>query len=338
MVKFDLTICSVSFYSRDYLRFNSRLAKSLNHGLAPRWLVIENTPADSPEGITLESDGFEIINGIDSAGSRLAPASFHHALGLNKVLEYVDTRFVLLLDPDFYIIREDWISQVINYLNEKNLAFFGAPWHPKWYRKYRYFPCTHCLFIDLSQIRKKTLDFRPAYVKSNSTESVGAGVNIAPSKRIFRILARIAPAPLRCMAGFVYDLNSNIDGRKGIGGSRDTGYNVFQLYRRAKQVQFECIVPVYNPERDYPVNSLNGLSRIIDGFLPDHASYMPKRGDSYTKSGFLEHICADTVHLGWEEFVWQSKPFAFHLRSQRQNRDFSKALKTLERVIEVSIH
>ena len=46
-------------------------------------------------------------------------------------------------------------------MDEKNLSLYGTPWHPKWFTKFRYFPCSHCLFVNLTLIDLNLLDFRP---------------------------------------------------------------------------------------------------------------------------------------------------------------------------------
>ena len=43
------------------------------------------------------------------------------------------------------------------------LAVFGAPWHPRWVYKNRYFPCVHCMFVDLDRVSIDALDFEPDY-------------------------------------------------------------------------------------------------------------------------------------------------------------------------------
>ena len=43
------------------------------------------------------------------------------------------------------------------------LAVFGAPGPPRWAYKNRYFPCVHCMFVDLEQVSIDRLDFEPDY-------------------------------------------------------------------------------------------------------------------------------------------------------------------------------
>ena len=45
----------------------------------------------------------------------------------------------------------------------RQLGVFGAPWHPRWIYKHRYFPCVHCMFVDRERVPLDWLDFRPDY-------------------------------------------------------------------------------------------------------------------------------------------------------------------------------
>lgn len=89
--------------------------------------------------------------------------SYQHATALNRFLreQEIDTRYLMILDPDFYVVRDNWITDALQHMAEAGLWFMGVPWHPKWYSKHRYFPCVHCMFVDLSVIKPNELDFTP---------------------------------------------------------------------------------------------------------------------------------------------------------------------------------
>ena len=53
----------------------------------------------------------------------------------NKIL----TNYLLVLDPDFFILQNDWIKNITEFMETDDIDFFGSPWHPKWYTKYRDF-------------------------------------------------------------------------------------------------------------------------------------------------------------------------------------------------------
>lgn len=163
MSQYDLTICLVSFNSQDYLKLNWQLTNQLNQNPNWQWVVVDNTPPAANVTLDLADPRCTIVPGVEPDMTKLASyrGSYHHAAGLNKALSYVNTRFALILDPDFYIVRENWVEDVLAHMVQHNLSFFGVPWHPRWQGKYRYFPCVHCLFIDLEKIPVASLDFMP---------------------------------------------------------------------------------------------------------------------------------------------------------------------------------
>src|SRR6185436_16756142 len=88
-------------------------------------------------------------------------ASANHAAGLNKALDHVATRYVLFLDPDFFLVREKWITDAVAHMQTRRLSFFGAPYHPDRYYEYRYFPSILCMLVDLEQVPRSRLNFAP---------------------------------------------------------------------------------------------------------------------------------------------------------------------------------
>lgn len=315
-----VTICSVSFQSTSHLELNWIVTSRLNPTQQLTWVVTANTPRDADDLLALESGHFVVARGAEFDPSKPRPASYHHGVGLNRAMELVNTRFVAILDPDFYIVRTNWLSEVLEYMQATGVALFGVPWHPRWHTKYRYFPCVHCLFIDLAQVPAEALDFRPG------------GGGLASEKpawkaTVFAALKRWLPSP-------ILDVLHNLRGRKAIGASQDTGYGLYHQYGRSTVIRSECVVPVYRPEVDYPVTSPLALSRLADQLLPDRLSYRPKRPNYSTRSGFRELGYVDVATHGWEEFVWQGQPFGFHMRRQRGvNRDPESEMATLVQVI-----
>ena len=73
----------------------------------------------------------------------------------------VTTRFLLILDPDFFIVRRDWIADCLAHMQAHELSFFGAAHHPRRPTKFRYFPSVMCTFVDLSRVDRHDLDFNP---------------------------------------------------------------------------------------------------------------------------------------------------------------------------------
>lgn len=317
----DLTICSVSFDSTFYLDLNQRLVQRLNTSDNWRWLIVENSASHAADAVSGD-DRVSVVAGgppDPSIDSRIR-GSYHHAAALNSILSHVSTRFVLLLDPDFYIVRSEWIGEILNDMMDRNLAFFGVPWHPRWYTKYRYFPCVHCLFIDLERVRRETLDFTPEIrIKARKVpKDVRPATNGRASiggRQVHRIAKRLRPAVTNAHA--VVSLRD----RKSIGGSFDTGYKVFRIYGERRETPFDTAVPVYRPAVDLPGPRYAtwSVNRIAEMFLADERCFIPKHRGAFTSKGFSSFGYPDARSLGWEEFVWRDRPFGFHVRRHRQD-------------------
>jgi hypothetical protein len=170
----ELTICTVSFHNARHIALNWELAAALNKN-ADRinWIVAENTPAAGKDRLSFSDPRYRVVPGAPPN----VKDNYHHTEGLHRALELVTSRYLLILDPDFYIVRENWWEEVRAYLGARRLAFFGSPWHPKFTDKYRYFPAVHCMFIDLAKVSLRDLDFSPWPGKGSA---VAARINSPP--------------------------------------------------------------------------------------------------------------------------------------------------------------
>ena len=331
----DLTICTV-YTSNDvpYIQANARLIAELNVRESWRWLLVDNS--DSRTDIRLETDDHRrvVVEGVESdkAIPEWCRGSYQHAAALNKVASHLQTRFVLFLDPDLYIVKRGWIKAAIAHMVKNGLSFFGVPYSPKWYGKYRYFPTAHCLFVDLQKIPGESLDFTPDVVENggqpgtpSDTGQGNSGGDLLNSGELFR---RVKGNTFKLL---------RLSGRGGIGSTKDTGYRVFGRYSRDRGTRYESASPVYEPRAEFrgPMHALSWPSRLVERVLPDRLSFFPKRPGYYTKTGFRELGYPDVRHMGWEEFIWQDRPFSFHIRrTRRGERDLAQEQATLLDVLE----
>ncbi len=282
--RLELTICTVSYKSTEWLRLNLDLVKRLNPDTRFHWLVAENSPSDSTTRLDRCEPGFEVFEGAAYEARSYGSASYHHAAGLDIITRLASTRYLLILDPDFFIIRRNWMEDIIAHMRSRNVAMLGAPWHPKRPSKFRYFPCAHCTFIDLHKIRRDMLDFSPDYE--------GDPAWISNKKhhrsRVNSLIARFTFAK-----------------RRRIGIARDTGWRLFCRHGDDPSLKIECFQPVFRPKAG---------RRIVDRFFPDHLSLIPKRRGYFSETGFAVHGLPDLQSNGWEEFLWNKAPFGFHVR------------------------
>jgi hypothetical protein len=333
-----LTICTGAIPNdKPFLETNWRLVTRLNPAHGWEWVVVvdnDEGPATQDKIVQLGDERCRLVQGLEftmkggrSDADQLRRGSYHHAAALTKTLGYVRTRFVLLLDPDFYIVRPAWMEEVVGYMIQCGLALFGVPWHPRWLTKYRYFPCLHCLFIDLEQIPVDRLDVSPGFAASGgpgtqSQEPLESLKQRIPSgvRRLVRPLAR----------ALWFD-------RQSIGGSPDNGYKLFQRFGGNGRIRYECPVPVFRPRVDFrgPAYALSWPNWLLERLLPDRLCFLPKRRGSYTQVGFCELGHFDVASKGWEEFMWQGRPFGFHLRRTRQGTpDTADELMTIQEAID----
>lgn len=320
----ELTICTVSFYHQGHLKLNLNLTETLNSRNQCRWIVVENTPNGGRMILDQEVENGLILKG--SPRENFQTPNEHHAAGLNKALECVDTRFVLISDPDFYIICPNWIENVLSYMKTNDLSFFGVPWHPKWYMKYRYFPCIHCLFVDLEKVPMSTLDFMPDFVPLR----FGSAQRGMERSSFIAELQNNIPPIFRRGIKFLKCLTVE---RRHIGWDGDTGSRFYVRFHQKDGYHYECVIPVFRPQWDLQVPIPWRLNRRIERILPDCLSYIPKRPGYFSKSGFLDD---ETMTSQWEEFLWKHQLFGFHVRGypKRKDRDMDMEIEKIERALE----
>lgn len=312
--RIDLTICTVSFNSAACLNPNYRLTEILNPSASVLWIVAENSPAASNHDLYPETEYFRLVDGAAFPDNLYAAASYHHAAAMNKTLREVESRFLLVLDPDFYIVRPNWVTEVTAYMADRGLSFLGAPWHPSRFTKWRYFPCVHCMFVDLERVQRETLDFLP---DSPTPPAYKLGKTDSPQSRYGRALLRIMD-PLK------------IRKRRHIGTSRDTSWRVYARYHADPLHQSECIQPVYAA----PTNTFQSY---VDYVLPDRYALVPGRKGYFVREGFRAHGLTDFQAMGCEEFFWKNDPFGFHIRSHPKStkgHSIAKQLREVNRLVE----
>lgn len=299
----DITVCTVSFHNAPYLRLNWHLCEHLNDGdSGVSWIVAENTPEGASDRLAPDNPHFTVIPG---EGPGLRP-NFQHTLALHRCLDLVKTRYLLVLDPDFYLVRPHWVRDVVEHMQREKLTFFGVPWHPKFSDKYRYFPAIHCFFVDLEKIDRSELDFRP--------------------------LVKIQP-PCKAPHG-----RTRVGDWLGLSARRraiaDSGTRMFQRFANDPAHRYECALPVFRLPEDKPI-SRSWRSRALEIFLPDELCYLPKRRDTYTSRGLRELGFLKAAPANWEEFMWRGAPLGFHVRRNagKQKRHAEQELEVLRSAV-----
>ena len=300
----ELTICAVYHNAQTvkYLELNHEFTRKMNSLNNYTWLVADNAPVELSD--RPDPEKFRLIDGVKRADlllhlpehlrKRLIVNSFHHAAAIHRLLREVRTRFVLILDNDLYIVRPQWIRDVLEFMQSENLAFFGVPFHPNWWTKYRYFPSPNCFFIDAEKVNLADLDFNP-------------GVPEVPATSLFDYIAPHLPPSLKHLA-------EGIHRRMNIGKLSETGYLVYRRFS-PEPGTFEYALPVFREAEQQTKSKLRRTGKNISKMLlPDRWQYGPKNRASYVLTGFREAGYFDISRYGGEEYMWQTVPFCFHVR------------------------
>jgi len=245
--------------------------------------------------------------------------SYHHAAGLNLALQHVKTRYAVVIDPDLYVIRPNWVQEVLDHMTKHDLAVFGAPWNPRWYQKFRYFPCTHLMVLDLQKYRWRNDMLAPDLVRpggkyiSTFWKGVSDLEKGGGALRAMDLLKNLKAAILEDMKQ-----------RTTISMSRDTGYNMLEEFATRPSLKSETLTAVFAPSDGYQPATVSRLQRLVDHLMPDGRSYTPKKAGYASEKGFKDLGYPDCRSFGWEEFLWKGEPFAFHVRGEMQRKPIGR--------------
>jgi hypothetical protein len=165
-----LTIATVSYHSEAYLHLNYNIMSKRCSNF--KWLVVDNSD-------TLKDDRFVKLPGVKmppETGNKVNKHSHHHAIGMNQTLPYIDTEYVLFLDPDFFILAN--VDGILHHMKDKQLDFFGASYFPgKNIKPIMDFPVVFCMMVNTNKVDIKSFDFIPPKI-DNSNLWHDTGCNI----------------------------------------------------------------------------------------------------------------------------------------------------------------
>ena len=160
----ELSILTVNFHNTFEILLNHNLTELQNKESKIKidWLICDNTYDCDPIKGT-ENSNISIFKGISKLNK--LQRSIHHGSALNILRDKTCSEFILILDPDFFVLSNNWIHKCITFARNNDLTFIGSPWHPlgpkgiKWFD----FPNCHFLLINTNKVKLNNLDFSPAY-------------------------------------------------------------------------------------------------------------------------------------------------------------------------------
>ena len=312
-----LTVCIRKHH--DDLRQHIALMDRLNPGVPWRLIVVDNS-ASEPDRFSCEDPRVEVRHGVALDVSKPLDArfSYHHASALNANLGDVSSRYLLVLDPDLFVVYPNWMRDAIEHMRERALCFFGTPWHPRWYTKYRYFPAVHFILIDLQRVPVSELDFRPDLIEYPSWSRRHQAIlaehdrpnEKTPGERFRRACWAILNGVYRSGYFFL--------SRQLIGSSRDTGWKIWSKF--ATRCPADCVLPVVDLEKEFtaPAFLTTRLGRAADALFPTRLRFLPTAGSYVSADRAAACGVPDLGALQAEAFVWRNRPFAFHRRGMQQ--------------------
>lgn len=154
-------VCMVSFNDDRHIEGSIKCLRTLNPDCEFRFIISNNSKNSLSINNVLDEDLL-----IDGPQRKHAFAwnrnpSEWHGEALNSTINHVNARFLLIVDPDFYVLRNNGLHDLIRIFDTSHISAIGVPWHPKWKYKPKNCPTAHFLLIDLKKINKANLDFRP---------------------------------------------------------------------------------------------------------------------------------------------------------------------------------
>ncbi len=151
----ELTIVSANYLSKSYLELNYKLSRQVYDDFD--WLVVKNDHKQEFDDRFISIAGAERPQAMTT---NVNHASHHHAMALNLAIPHIKTRFVLFLDPDFFVAVSH--GDIISHMKDKGLSFFGSPYsdNGQW-RPVTYFPVAFCMYVDTERVDISKFDFVP---------------------------------------------------------------------------------------------------------------------------------------------------------------------------------
>lgn len=333
-----LTIITASFRSKPLLDLNYRLVKHFNPDTEFEWLIVQNTPEEFlADDIPMDDPRFTMIPGAfltEGEFNSIAYGTFHHAKALNIAYSYAKTDHILILDPDCFILRPNWIQETISYMEANELAFMGTPYHPRRFVNYRYFPTVICMFINRHQLESQHYfycDFSPEADYEDYNKERYAPLRDRASKlrkvskflrhRSFRRPFSYRDVPDLFRLFLVQQLR-----HLEVYTYKDTAARLYDYYHNRVNVE-NFMVQAEDFRKPY--------EKVIDYLLPDSMALFPKKAKGYITSEVYKPL-EQFKHIA-EYYYWRDEIFAFHITASSYNIDSKKAVPIALRDLEQQV-
>ena len=159
----DLTIITSFFRDGGHLIRNVQTVRRFNQNSDYKWILIDNSSGGDDLGPILD-ERTVVYKGLTEKYIQpffLKKVSAANAISVNFGITRTDTRFICVMDPDFFVVYPNWINAVTSYMDRAGVGILSAPYHPVWYEK-AHRATGHFMVIDTNIVPKALLDFTPS--------------------------------------------------------------------------------------------------------------------------------------------------------------------------------
>ena len=160
-----ITVGVISWYSTDQIRdlFDSLIANAA-HLENIEFIICDNTGGKDTRISEVFGPYYKILHFSPSVPKEWKPkraaGSYAHGMGLNYLMDHIQTEFCLFTDPDCMVLMKDWDNRLKTMLDPKHIAA-GAPYHSSKIAKYHNFPSPIFSFFNLTVYKNIQADWTP---------------------------------------------------------------------------------------------------------------------------------------------------------------------------------
>jgi len=168
----DLTFVMSFFRDTGHMVRNVKTVRAFNPNSDHKWILIDNS--SGADLSTLENEKPIVYKGADEKYLNaffLKKASLANATALNFGITKSNTRFICVMDPDFFVVYPNWIEAVLGYMDSAGVGILSAPYHPIWYEK-AHRATGHFMVIDTDIIPASMVNFAPSEKQYDSRRRV----------------------------------------------------------------------------------------------------------------------------------------------------------------------
>ena len=320
----EITICTVCTNDELLIQKNIALISKLNKNINIKWIICFNKKINKDSLFKNHGAEIKYVEGVDK--DHIGSIALNHSIGLNITKKFIDSRFVIFIDPDFFLLRDNSILELIKYLQKNKLSFLGAPWHPKWHTKYRYFPCSHFLIVDTNTIDLENFDFRPINIVWDKKFSFYNRYINNKKSIILKAINKVFRFNNFLFYNFLERKKNTFDG--------DTSHRIF-LNLHKNIYKYEIFSVCFNINNDWLLPLNWKINYFIEKILPESLCFFPKNKNFIIfNSEFGNYLSK----LSYEGFYWQNKVLGFHIRGHPKrmlkDRDKDEECKNVDLIFD----